>query len=101
MNLFGTSDPLSTFVPRAAMSLIQQPLSASPALSPKHEGFCVACIADVSGYSYLASKLEQRGKIGAEIMSKVLNSYFGKVRMSAERNFGMLLSAEIPYVLFH
>lgn len=44
------------------------------------EKFGAVVMADVSGYSSLASNLAQRGPQGVELLAKTMNSFFEKVR---------------------
>eukprot|EP00733_Pompholyxophrys_punicea_P002412 Pompholyxophrys_punicea_v1_NODE_1867_length_524_cov_1.400853.p1 type:complete len:118 gc:universal NODE_1867_length_524_cov_1.400853:390-37(-) len=53
--------------------------------------FSVVGILDVSGYSGLTSKLSTRGKIGAEILTRLLNPYFTQMIQTVEQYGGDII----------
>jgi class 3 adenylate cyclase len=69
-------DTLVSYVPTfIAQQLAHDP---TPLTAPKSERFPVAILfADISGFTALAERLAERGPIGVEELTRILNAYFG------------------------
>jgi len=80
-------NPLAGFVPAAVVRRFRdrlEPLSCADA-----ESFPAAVLsADISGFTPLAERLAALGPIGAERLSGILNSYFGRIIEEVDRNGG-------------
>ena len=71
-------DILASYVPR----MVVRRYAARPGahVAPARERFPAALLfADISGFTALAERLAQRGPIGAEDLSAILNDAFGRL----------------------
>jgi class 3 adenylate cyclase len=71
-------ETLTSYVPR----LITRRLAASPTAltAPTSERFQAALLfADISGFTALTERLAERGPVGAEELTRLLNDYFGQL----------------------
>jgi class 3 adenylate cyclase len=71
-------DTLTSYVPAfIARQLVDNP---SPLTAPKSERLSAAILfADISGFTALAERLAERGPIGVEELTRILNTYFGRL----------------------
>jgi len=82
----GTHDPLLRYLPRRAA---EWDLDAPGALWQRVDG--ALCFVDISGFTVLTEKLAQRGRIGAEELTAVLNNVFGSMLNIAYERGGSLV----------
>jgi class 3 adenylate cyclase/tetratricopeptide (TPR) repeat protein len=84
-------DPLACFVP----ALVKRRLAVDPAqfYASRGETFsAVVLFADISGYSKLASRMAEFGSQGAEELTGILNTYYGKLVGLIEAHGGDIAS---------
>ncbi len=80
---------LDRFVPRTALAWPGEDVLASGPLHRQVDGTLV--FIDVSGFTALSERLAQRGKVGAEQLTDVLNAVFGTMLDLAAARGGSLL----------
>jgi class 3 adenylate cyclase/tetratricopeptide (TPR) repeat protein len=78
--------PLDAYVPRIAA---EWDIDAPGALWQEREATC--CFVDISGFTALSERLAQRGRIGAEELTEVLNHVFSRMLEVAYGKGGALL----------
>jgi class 3 adenylate cyclase/tetratricopeptide (TPR) repeat protein len=79
-------DPLERYLPRRAA---EWHLDAPGQLWQRIDG--ALCFVDISGFTQLTEKLSQRGRIGAEELTAVLNEVFGSMLRLADKRGGSLV----------